>query len=209
MGRNNSGFTPLRRSAQQGFTLVELMVALFIFGLLSAAGVALLSFSVRSQAAAEERLGELAQLRRAGSLLAGDLAQAAPRVSRDHGGVSRPAFAGGTGDPGAIALAFVRRGWENVEAAPRPSLQKVEYRLSGDRLERIAWPLLDGAAPLVPMTLVDGVRSLRLRYRDGQGQWRSRWDPSRATDLPTAVEMVLDAEGSGVTRQLFLAGTGR
>lgn len=194
---------------REGFTLVELMVALFIFGLLSAAGVALLSFSVRSQQAAEERLGELAQLRRAGALLAGDLAQAAPRVSRDQAGAARPAFIGAAGDPGVVALAFVRRGWENVEGAARPSLQKVEYRLEGKRLERVAWPLIDGAEPLPAMALVDGVRSLRLRYRDEQGVWRPRWDATRPTDLPVAVEMVLDAEGSGVTRQLFLAGPGR
>jgi general secretion pathway protein J len=194
---------------REGFTLVELMVALVIFGMLSAAGIALLSFSVRSQAAAELRLGELAQLRRAGALLAADLAQAAPRISRDQSGAAKPAFSGGFGDSSGVALALVRRGWENVEAASRPSLQKVEYRLNGGRLERVAWPLLDGAAPLAPMTLVDGVRSLRLRYRDEQGEWRARWDPSRAAELPVAVEVVLDAEGSGVTRQLFLTGSGR
>jgi general secretion pathway protein J len=193
---------------RNGFTLVELMVALVIFGMLSAAGVALLSFSVRVQAVAEERLGDLAQLRRAGALLAGDLAQAAPRVHRDQSGAARPAFAGSAGDTAGPALAFVRRGWENVEGEARPSLQRVEYRLSGDRLERVAWPLIDGAAPLAPVTLIDGVRSLRLRYRDKQGQWRPRWDPTQPTDLPLAVEMVLDAQGSGATRQLFLAAAG-
>jgi general secretion pathway protein J len=53
------------RIKEAGFTLVELMVSLMIFGMLSAAGVALLSFSVRAQEAAESRLGDLAQLRRA------------------------------------------------------------------------------------------------------------------------------------------------
>ena len=63
------------------------------------------------------------------------------------------------------------------------------------------------AAPLAATTVVEGVRQIRLRYRDGEGRWRERWDPTRPTELPRAVELILDAEGSGVTRQLFQTGT--
>jgi general secretion pathway protein J len=197
-----------RRSDELGFTLVELLVSLLIFGMLAAAGVALLSFSVRAQEVAEGRLDDLAALRRAGALLAGDLAQAAPRAFRDEAGAVRPAFDGGTGEGGGAALAFVRRGWENVDDSPRPSLQKVEYRLVGGRLERRSYPLVDGAAPQADAAILDGVRRLRLRYRDKQGAWRDRWDPTRITELPRAVELVMDVDGAGTTRQLFLAGTG-
>ncbi|MET1112173.1 MAG: type II secretion system minor pseudopilin GspJ [Allosphingosinicella sp.] len=195
-GRNDSGFT-----------LAELLVSLFIFGLLSAAGVGLLSFSVRAQEAAEARLGDLADFRRAGTLLAGDLAQAAPRMARDSAGNSRPAFQGVGGEQGGVALAFVRRGWENLDDAPRPSLQRVEYSVNQGRLERRVYPRLDGAAPLAATTVVDGVRSIRLRYRDSEGRWRERWDPTKANELPRAVELVMAAEGSGTTRQLFQTGT--
>ena len=176
-----------------GFTLVELLVSLFIFGLLSAAGVVLLAFSVRAQEAADARLG--------------DLAQAAPRLARDGAGKSLPAFQGSSGEQGGIALAFVRRGWENLDDTPRASLQRVEYHVADGRLERRVYPRLDGAAPLPATTVTEGVRRVRFRYRDGEGNWRERWDPTRATDLPRAVELVMDAEGSGTTRQLFQAGT--
>jgi general secretion pathway protein J len=197
-----------RRGDELGFTLVELLVSLLIFGMLAAAGIALLSFSVRAQGVAEERLDDLAALRRAGALLAGDLAQAAPRPWRDEAGIPRAAFAGGDGQGEGAALAFVRRGWENIGDAPRPSLQKVEYRLAGGRLERRSYPLVDGAAPQAEVAMLDGVRRLRLRYRDKEGEWRDRWDPTRATELPRAVELVIDAGDRGVTRQLFLTGTG-
>jgi general secretion pathway protein J len=200
------GFTLSWRSAEHGFTLVELLVALFIFGMLSAAGVALLSFSVRSQAAAEERLGALADLRKASALVAADLAQAAPRLTRDAAGSVQPAFVGTEG--GAVALGLVRRGWENVDDAPRSSLQKVEYRLAGDRLERTAYPLLDGSAARPGATLIEGVRSLRFRYRDRAGAWRGAWDPALPTELPVAVEMLLDIEGAAPVRQLFVTGGG-
>jgi general secretion pathway protein J len=189
-----------------GFTLVELLVSLFIFGMLSAAGVALLSFSVRAQEAADARLGDLADFRRAGALLTGDLAQAAPRLARDGAGTARPAFEGRGGEQGGVALAFVRRGWENLDDTPRASLQRVEYSLADGRLERRVYPRLDGSAPLAATTMVEGVRRIRLRYRDGEGNWRERWDPTKATELPRAVELVMDARGSGTTRQLFQTG---
>ena len=50
------GFTPAKRSAEHGFTLVEVMIALMIFGMLAAAGVAILTFSVRAQTATGKRL---------------------------------------------------------------------------------------------------------------------------------------------------------
>ena len=68
--RNERGWT------EAGFTLVELMVALFIFAILSAAGVMLLSGSIGAQGAVQQRLDGLADVQRAASLLTVDLAQA-------------------------------------------------------------------------------------------------------------------------------------
>lgn len=50
------------------------------------------------------------------------------------------------------------------------------------------------------------MRRIRFRYRDGEGNWRERWDPTKPTELPRAVELVMDSEGSGTTRQLFQTG---
>lgn len=189
-----------------GFTLVELLVALTIFAMLAATGVTLLSFSVRTQEAAGERLDRLAEIRRAGALLTSDLAQAAARVSRDEAGAPRAAMIGGSGQGDATLLSLVRRGWENLDGADRPSLQKVEYRWVAGRLERTAYRFLDGSAPMPSVAVVTGVRAMRLRYRGPRGEWRDRWDPAQPLLLPTAVEMVIDTEESGSIRQLFLVG---
>jgi general secretion pathway protein J len=202
---NERGFTFSRHSAEHGFTLVELLIALLIFGMLAAGGVGLLSFSVQSQAAAGERLGQLASLRRTGALLSADFAQAAERMTRDTFGVPHPAFSSGTG--GETRLSLVRRGWENFSGAQRPSLQKVEYRLAGDRLERQSYSFLDGAEPLPPATVMEGVRRLDLRFRDVRGEWRKVWDPVRPDEMPRAIEVTLDTDHSGTVRQLFLVGT--
>jgi general secretion pathway protein J len=190
-----------------GFTLIELLVALTIFGLLAAAGVGLLSFSVKAQEVSGERLAALAQVRRAGALLTSDLAQAAPRIARDEAGSPRAAFLGGSGQGERVLLSLVRRGWENLDEANRPSLQKVEYRLVGDRLERLAYTQLDGMPPRPAVPVMTGVRTLRLRYRDREGQWRERWDPTQPSLMPLAVEMIVDTQASGRIRQLFLIGT--
>jgi general secretion pathway protein J len=200
------GAVPLPVPGRNGFTLVELLVSLLIFAMLSAAGVTLLRFSVGAQDVAEARLGRLAQLRRSGALLAGDLAQAAPRLSRDEAGAQRPAFAGASGEGEGAVLAFVRLGVENAGDQPRSSLRKIEYRLVDSSLQRRSWAFVDGAAPSTQSSLIDGVRRIRLRYRDEKGEWRDRWDPTRAVELPRAVELVMDVEGEGMIRQLFLTG---
>ncbi len=194
-------------SSEAGFTLVELMISLAIFGMLAAAGVGLLSFSVRAQSASAERLGEVAALERVRAILTADLAQATPRITRDADGNRTVAFVGGSGMPGEVALGFVRRGWSNAEDLPRASLQKVEYRLVGDRLERRAYPMLDGAAIGPPAVIIAGVRSLKLRYRVS-GDWFDRWDTTRPGALPRAVEAVIEVPRFGQVRQLFLTGTG-
>ena len=206
MRRN--GFRSLGRSAEHGFTLVEMLIALAIFGMLTAAGVALLTLTVRTQTISDRLLGELGEIRRAGALLTADLAQAAPRIRRDRDGRPRPAFIGGEGE-GPLLLALVRRGWDDAGGgAPHSALQRVEYRLREGRLERIGFAQVDGGGEGVDAVLVDGVAQVRLRYRDGDGNWRTRWDPTDPAELPAAVELVTDSERHGVVRQLFLVGGG-
>ena len=193
--------------AKNGFTLIEMLIALIIFGMLTAAGVTLLTLTVRTQETSERRLEALGTLRRTGALLNADLAQAAPRIHRIANGEPMAAFTGGNGGE-ALLLAFVRRGWED-ESSFRSSLQRVEYRLRDGRLERWRYDAVDGAGHAVAMPLLDGVRRLQLRYRDRDGSWRDTWDPTDPARLPVAVELVSDSEGRGLIRQLFLVGNAR
>ncbi len=201
------GFRSSRRSAEHGFTLVEMLIALVIFGMITAASVTLLTLTVRTQEASDRLLDTLGAMRRTGALLNADLAQAAPRIHRDGDGRARAAFTGGNGGE-ALLMAFVRRGWED-ESAFRSSLQRVEYRIREGRLERWRYDAVDGEGRAVAMPLLEGVRRVQLRYRDRDGSWRDRWDPTDPARLPTAVELTSDSEGQGEVRQLFLVGSGR
>jgi general secretion pathway protein J len=193
--------------AENGFTLIEMLISLVIFGMITAAGVTLLTLTVRTQETSDRLLESLGAIRRTGALLNADLAQAAPRVHRNGDGAPVAAFLGGNGGD-ALLMAFVRRGWED-ENAFRSSLQRVEYRLREGRLERWRYDAVDGAGHGLAMTLLTGVRRVQLRYRDRDGSWRDRWDPTDPARLPVAVELVSDSDGQGQVRQLFLVGGAR
>lgn len=194
------------RGGEAGFTLIEVMVSLLIFGMIAAGGVAILSFSVRAQAATRKKLDDTAALERTVALLSADLGQATARVTRDEAGTPRPAFVGETGGA-AILLTLVRQGWGNIDAQPRSGAQKVAWRLTGRTLERVGYPQLDGAAPMAAAAMLPGVRRVALRYRY-RGAWSDRWDGAGNVPLPDALDLTIDREDGTRWRQVFLVGTG-
>ncbi len=191
------------RRAEQGFTLVEVMVSLLIFGMLAAAGVAILSFSVRAQGATAAKLDDVSALNRTMSLMSSDLAQAKPRATRDTAGTLLPAFAGEAN--GSIRL--VRSGWSNIDGAARASTQKVEYRFADNALERIAYPMLDGAQPLPAVPLLTKVGAVTARYRY-KGAWSDRWDGAAGVPLPDALELSVQRVDGTLFRAMLLVGAG-
>ena len=190
--------------SQTGFTLVELIISLFIFGMLAAAGVGLLTYGTQAQAVTAERLEGVAAERRLTAILTNDLAQAVARVSRDITGAPEPAFRGGQGP---VLLRYVRSGWSNSGDAVRSGIQRVEWRLNQTKLERVTRPLVDGAADAEPITMAENVERVALRFRN-EGTWQSDWAPSDPLELPEAVELTITRNGEAPLTRLFLAGAG-
>lgn len=190
-------------TTEAGFTLVEVMVSLLIFSMLAAGGIAILAFSVRAQAAQSKRLDDIGALARTMAILSADLAQARDRPSRDEGGTLLPAFTGA----GDGTMRFVRAGWSNLDAAPRPGIQKVAYRLGDRSIERIGYPQVDGAPPLAPAVLLDRIAGLTTRYRF-RGAWSDRWDGTQGAPLPDAVELSVVRADRTAYRIVMLVGTG-
>jgi general secretion pathway protein J len=198
---------PIARDARAGgFTLVELLVALMIFALLSGAGVVLLRGSIDTQRAVRSRLDALADVQRAAATLESDLAQTVARVGRTEAGTYAPAFFGRAAQSDAALMEFVRGGWSNPSGQRHPSLQRIAYWWRAGRLERVAYAALDGAAPSEPAVLFEAVIALALRYRDADGVWRDQWFPEHPEDMPVAVEIVVTRADEAPLTLRFLLG---
>ena len=165
-----------------GFTLVELMVALAIFGLIAAASVALLSGTVRSQESSQRHFKQLEATGRLATLLGQELAQASG---------AQGFSAAGKGSTPLIA-------WTRI--GPPLGSEQVSLVLENGQLVR------RGAGS--PEILLNGVRAVSVRTRSA-GLWSADWAPQRSDALPDAVELTIDAAGQAPLRLAFLVGVRR
>lgn len=189
-----SELTSIRR--EQGFTLVEMLVALMLFSVIAGAATLLAFTATRSFAISDGRLAGADALNRTRALLTADLAQAAARPTVADTGALLPAF--WTGPEGFVA---VRRGVNGVA----PSVQKIAWGFDGRRLLRQSWPTLDGSAPENPVVMLDGLQSVRLRVATAAG-WQDRWQPQRYDELPLALELtIVRADGVPVVMKFLVA----
>jgi len=170
---------------RNGFTLVEMLVALGIFALLAAAGVGVLRSSVDVQSSVDERLTALSGLARLNALLSSDLGQAIDRPSRAPAG-QRPAFVGDRS-----GMQFVSAGRANLDGDARSDLQRIEWRSGNGTLNRTGFAGLDGSDEGLTSPLVRDVHSAAFRYRMLDGSWSSTFTSTKQQRLPTAVELTM------------------
>jgi len=162
---------------EAGFTLIEMMVSLALFGLIATAGLALVSGVLGIETRTGGRLDRIAELQRAMYVLTLDIEQVAD------------ADVSGGGD----VLRFSRHA-----AALGGAAVPLGYRLDGDRISRTpdAGPGAGGAQPLLR-----GVSALRWRFYAPGAGWIERWPPpgfDRRT-WPAAIEarIVLTRDETG------------
>ncbi len=111
-------------------------------------------------------------------------------------------------------LAFTRMGSAGNDggaAVPR----RLGYRLRGQNIEFLYWPVLDQAARTLPQVGVAlaGVAQMTLRYRGADGNWQAAWPTpgsfdavtggSIAAQLPAAVEITLRLVSGEEVRRIF------
>lgn len=197
------------RRQSHGFTLIELLVALAVFAVLSVLAYGGLQSVLRTQRQLEVQTARLAELQTAFTVMARDLEQIVGRDIRDGFGDAQPAV---TTQSDAL-LEFTRTGWRNpLPDSSRSHLQRVAYAIREDHLVRLSWRVLDRAQDSEPVEfpLLDEITTLEIRLLDENNQWHDRWPPDqtasaskRATPLPRAIELTIEAPGWGRIPRLF------
>ena len=194
-----------------GFTLMEVLVAIAIFavvGVMSLSGYTELQKQTEYQ---QKRLERVHEVQRAVQVIAQDLMQVEPRSIREPIGDQHvPALL--AGDSVEYLVEFTRAGWSNTAGLPRPTLQRVAYRIDSDgALWRDHWRVLDRTQTSEPVRvrLLTGVSTATFRFMDASRLWVERWpalegqNPLEVDRLrPAAVEFTLDLDDWGEIRRV-------
>ena len=193
-----------------GFTLLEMLVALTVFALVSAMVYSGQVAVLNAKQGVERQAHFLKQLQTAMLMLERDIGQHVLRSVRDDYGDSQPPMV--SADFGEIRLSLSRAGWQNPLNQPRSTLQRVAYGVEEEKLLRYSWSMLDRAQGSEPykVVLLESVRELKLRFLDQKREWQEQWPPQGGMQsaapplvMPLAVELTLELEEWGSFRRLI------
>ncbi len=215
-------------SEQQGFTLIEVLLAVSITVVVAAMSYQGLDAAMKLAQRSEAEADRIQQLNRVFYIFAKDFLHVVPRKVRS-------AYTDGYEDaffyqPLSVPmLGFTRTGWTNplAERFQRSQLQRVNYHYDGESLIRYSWQMLDryDDSKVTEITLLTNIDSFQINLlynsrlinnngnnanaaRKKKSQWTDKWpitqDENRASEqIPMAIELKLEIQGWGEVRRLF------
>jgi general secretion pathway protein J len=197
---------------QQGFTLLELMIASIIFAIMALMAYGGLENVIQNSESSGQALKRLQQVQQCVSVLNRDFSQIIQRGIRDEYGNNIPFLSAGNNIDNLIE--FSRGGRVNPANLARSSLLRVAYRFDDEKLVRLQWPQLDRAQNTEPKqtTLLDNLENITLRFLDEKAEWHEQWPPLNTTSgstpgatavTPVAIEAVMQLKDWGDIRRLY------
>lgn len=191
------------KSHHRGFTLLEMMLALVIFSLLSIAGWQLLNAVSTARDTVSQHERRISGIDLAFVLMKQDFRQMIDRGVRVDGGVSQQSiFSSDTMlDTDDQAISFVRSGWRNPgQRLPRSQQQRVYYRLKNNQLERWYDLVLDTPSGIEPVkrTLIDDVNELKFYFF-----YNNNWHPQLSGNYPEGIRVEIILEDLGMIQRDF------
>ncbi|MDH5545705.1 MAG: type II secretion system minor pseudopilin GspJ [Gammaproteobacteria bacterium] len=197
----------LKRQAR-GFSLIELLISLAVFSILSVMAYSGLQIVLDSKGHTEQQADRLVEVQRAMTIIQRDIEQVIGRSIRDSYGDRKPALEGSFF--GEFPLSFTRAGKRNPMKRVRSTMERVSYRLAEEKLDRLSVEMLDQPHVVEPLErhLLSDVKELKFRYMDKDLQWQDAWPPqfgeqANPSALPRGVEMTIKVEGIGEIKRLF------
>lgn len=197
----------LAGQSQAGFTLLEVLVAIAVFAMLSLSAYQVMNGVQISDQQSREHNDRLQQIQRAVVMMDNDFRQIVARRTRSQGEASSgKLLLSGEYllDSSSDGIMFTRAGWQNPQQMfPRGENVRVGYRIVNDTLERVWFRYPDtvvGAEPLVRPILTD-VTKLEVRFYQDK-KWLESWEQD--STLPQGVRIRLTLEDFGEIERVYM-----
>jgi general secretion pathway protein J len=217
-------------SKQQGFTLIEVLIAMALTVVVASIAYSGLSAVLDSLDQTRQAMNRTSELSKALRMISRDVNQSVNRSIRDELGFTEPAMIGGDSYRGMLGL--TRSGWMSMGSTPRSHLERVYYYLDDNTLYRMRSTVLDRSYrldpdnPTVPgdgaVAMLEGVTrfdvvflspelisSLPSRPNDGTldtSRWLRDWgvEGTPNQELPVALEIRLTIDGLGDMERVYV-----
>lgn len=190
----------------KGFTLLEVLIAMSIFALISLACFSLFDTVTTSEAKSSKRINSMNEIQRAFIIIERDFLQIARRSVRFSSDEPSKKFIhieSSNFESTSQFIGFVRNGWTNPGLLlPRSDMQSVAYQVNEEKLERIHYNFVDASLSEEPKIrkLLTGINDISFEfYYDNE--WKETFEGS---DLPRAISIELDTQEFGLIKRKFL-----
>lgn len=193
---------------KQGFSLIEILIALSIFALIASITSISLHLAFETRSKINAKLSHLERLQLALTHIARDIPQIA----------TRSIYAGDMRYYKAIIaspdyLEFTRDGLSNPEQKEtRSTLKRVAYLCRDSALWRRSWQSLDepNRKKHIDKKLLGHLKDCHFAYLDKNNQLLSNWEAlnARSEQLPKAIQLNLDFKKEGKINMLYVVPEG-
>ncbi len=188
----------MRYSRSNGFTLLEMVVAVAIFAIMAAIAYTGLNHTIKIGQQVSESNQRLSELQFALSYFSRDWLQVSSRKVRNQYGDEESNIVIEDN-----SISFTRGGWANLLQRKRSNLQRVQYLLVDNKLIRRHWLSLDQGIGEEPFdsVLLHNVNALEVHFVDALEKSIDTWPDELVRDerRPIALKIGVDISQFGKT----------